>query len=49
MFAAHMDEIGIIVTDIDDKGFVRFSSVGGLNLRNLVNLRVCVLQTALRA
>ena len=36
MFAAHMDEIGIIVTDIDDKGFVRFSSVGGLNLRNLV-------------
>ena len=40
MFAAHMDEIGIIVTDIDDKGFVRFSSVGGLNLRNLVNLRV---------
>lgn len=40
MFAAHMDEIGIIATDIDDKGFIRFSSIGGLNLRNLVNLRV---------
>lgn len=40
MFAAHMDEIGIIVTDIDDNGFIRFSSVGGLNIRNLVNLRV---------
>lgn len=40
MFAAHMDEIGIIVTDIDDKGFVRFGAVGGLNTRNLVNLRV---------
>lgn len=40
MFAAHTDEIGIIVTDIDDKGFIRFSAVGGLNTRNLVNLRV---------
>lgn len=40
MFAAHMDEIGIIVTDIDDKGFIRFAAVGGLNTRNLVNLRV---------
>ncbi|MCD8180912.1 MAG: M42 family metallopeptidase [Firmicutes bacterium] len=40
MFAAHMDEIGIIVTDTDDKGFIRFSAVGGLNIPNLVNLRV---------
>ncbi len=40
MFAAHMDEIGIIATDIDDKGFIHFSSIGGLNLPNLVNLRV---------
>lgn len=40
MFAAHMDEIGIIVTDIDEKGFIHFSQIGGLNLRNLVNLRV---------
>lgn len=40
MFAAHMDEIGIIVTDIDEKGFIHFDRVGGLNLRNLVNLRV---------
>lgn len=40
MLAAHMDEIGIIVTDIDDKGFLRFSSVGGLNTRYLVNTRV---------
>ena len=40
MYAAHMDEIGIIATDIDDKGFIRFSNIGGLNTRNLVNLRV---------
>ncbi len=41
LFAAHMDEIGIIATDIDDKGFIRFSGIGGLNTRNLVNLKVC--------
>lgn len=40
MFAAHMDEIGIIVKDIDEKGFIYFSQIGGLNKRNLVNLRV---------
>lgn len=40
MVSAHMDEIGIIVTDIDGKGFLRFSAIGELNTRNLVNLRV---------
>lgn len=40
MFAAHCDEIGIVVTFIDEKGFLRFSDVGGLYLRNLINRRV---------
>lgn len=40
MFAAHCDEIGIVVTFIDEKGFLRFSDVGGLYLRNLVNRKV---------
>lgn len=40
MFAAHMDEIGVIAASIDDNGFIRFAAVGGLNTRNLVNLRV---------
>ena len=40
MFAAHMDEIGVIVTDIDENGLTHFDRIGRLNLRNLVNLRV---------
>ena len=40
MFAAHMDEIGIIVTYIDDKGFLRFHNIGGLYVKQLVGRRV---------
>lgn len=31
MVAVHMDEIGIIATHIDDKGFIRFSNIGGVS------------------
>ncbi|HHX01433.1 MAG TPA: M42 family metallopeptidase [Firmicutes bacterium] len=40
MFSAHADEIGVIVTYIDDDGFLRFSNVGGLNLLTLLGNRV---------
>ena len=42
MAAAHMDEIGFIVTHIDDRGFVRFNPVGGFDPKTLTSQRVIV-------
>ncbi len=35
MLAAHMDQIGFLVSHIDDKGFVFVNPVGGFDTRNL--------------
>lgn len=42
MTAGHMDEIGFIVTHIDDKGFVRFHTLGGFDPKTLTAQRVIV-------
>ncbi len=40
MLAAHMDEIGLIATHIDEKGFIRFSNIGGVRPVSLNGSRV---------
>lgn len=42
MITAHMDEIGFIVTHIDDNGFVRFHTLGGFDPKTLTAQRVIV-------
>ncbi len=44
MVAAHMDEIGIMVTYVDEKGFLRFTPVGGVRPLNLLGSRVVFAQ-----
>ena len=39
MIAGHMDQIGLMVTDIDDKGFVRFTNVGGIMVEVTIGQR----------
>ena len=40
MLAAHMDEIGLIISYVDEKGFLRFQPVGGINVMTLSGGRV---------
>jgi endoglucanase len=40
MIAAHMDEIGVIVSHVDENGFIRFSPIGGVFRRYVVGGRV---------
>ena len=42
MFSAHMDEVGFIITHIDENGFLKFSNVGGIDSRVIVGKRVRV-------
>ena len=43
MLAGHIDEIGVIVTHIDDKGLLRFTGVGGWDSQVLVGQRIRLL------
>lgn len=40
MLAAHMDEIGLMVTHVEEEGFARFTNIGGIQPLNLAGARV---------
>jgi putative aminopeptidase FrvX len=40
MVSAHMDEIGLMVKHIDEKGFLRFDTIGGWDTRGLPSTKV---------
>lgn len=40
MIAGHMDQIGMMVTYVDDKGFLRFTNIGGLSAAVCYSQRV---------
>jgi endoglucanase len=42
MLAGHMDEIGLMVTKIDEKGFLKFTRIGGVDPRILPGHEVIV-------
>jgi endoglucanase len=42
MLAAHMDEVGLIITSVEDDGYLRFSCVGGIDRRVLIGKRVFI-------
>lgn len=43
MFAGHIDEIGIMVTHIDDEGYLSFDTIGGWDHQVFVGQRVMLL------
>ncbi|WP_312643576.1 M42 family peptidase [Hydrogenoanaerobacterium sp.] len=42
LLAAHMDEVGFIITYIDDSGLLKFSTVGGIDSRVIIGKSVLV-------
>ncbi len=43
MYAGHIDEIGVMVTHIDDEGFISFDTIGGWDHQVFVGQRVLLL------
>lgn len=42
LFAAHMDEVGIIISGIEDNGFLRFKTVGGVDIGVIIGKKIYI-------
>lgn len=42
MLCAHMDEVGFIITDIDDNGYISFDAVGGIDAKVIAGRSVTI-------
>ncbi|MBR5155806.1 MAG: M42 family metallopeptidase [Clostridia bacterium] len=42
LLSAHMDEVGLIITDVTEEGYFKFASVGGIDPKVLIAQRVNV-------
>ncbi len=43
MLAGHVDEIGLMITHIDNNGFIYFATIGGMDPVVAVGQRICIL------
>lgn len=43
LLAGHMDELGFILTYVDEKGFLYFDTVGGIDLNTIAGRRVSIM------
>ncbi len=48
MLAAHMDEVGLMITGIEENGMLRFTTVGGVDTRVILGRRVLIGQKGAR-
>lgn len=49
LFCARMDEVGFIVTDIDDNGFIKFECIGSIDPRVVIGRRALLGKNAVPA
>jgi len=42
MLTGHMDEIGLMAADVDERGFVRFTTIGGFDARVFPSMEVTI-------
>ena len=48
MLSAHMDEVGLMVTDVTSNGYLKFDEVGGIDRRVIVGRQVTVGENKIR-